>query len=157
MTVGERIKELRTKLGINQVDFADKINISKQTLYKYENNVITNIPIDKIEVIAQTFNISPAYLMGWDTYSKNEIEKLLTESQKINNFINNIMSDDETFKKRFILALSKLNETEWNTLEKISTNLSLQPTPQESDIEEQVKAYRDYLETKEKATEKLSS
>ena len=32
MTVGERIKELRTKLGMSQVDFADKLNVSKQTL-----------------------------------------------------------------------------------------------------------------------------
>ena len=48
MTVGERIKELRTSLGLSQVDIADKINVSKQTLYKYENNIITNIPSDKI-------------------------------------------------------------------------------------------------------------
>ena len=43
MTVGERIKEVREKIGMSQVDFADKINVSKQTLYKYENNLITNI------------------------------------------------------------------------------------------------------------------
>ena len=39
MTVGERLIELREKLGISQVDFATKINVSKQTLYKYENNI----------------------------------------------------------------------------------------------------------------------
>lgn len=66
MTVGERIKEIRTKLGMSQVDFADKINVSKQTLYKYENNIITNIPSDKIEAAAQLGNVSPAYLMGWE-------------------------------------------------------------------------------------------
>ncbi len=33
MTVGERIKQLREKLRLSQVDFADKINVSKQTLY----------------------------------------------------------------------------------------------------------------------------
>ena len=65
MTTGERIKEVRNKLGISQVDFADKINVSKQTLYKYENNIITNIPSDKIEAAAQLANVSPAYLMGW--------------------------------------------------------------------------------------------
>ncbi|MDB2016769.1 XRE family transcriptional regulator [[Clostridium] symbiosum] len=67
MTVGERIKNLREKLGMSQVDFADKINVSKQTLYKYENNIITNIPSDKIEAVAAIGNVSPAYLMGWDT------------------------------------------------------------------------------------------
>ena len=67
MTVGERIKNLREKLGMSQVDFADKINVSKQTLYKYENNIITNIPSDKIEAVAAIGNVSPAHLMGWDT------------------------------------------------------------------------------------------
>ena len=66
MTVGERIRSLREKLGMSQVDFADKINVSKQTLYKYENNIITNIPSDKIEAAAIVGNISPSYLMGWD-------------------------------------------------------------------------------------------
>ena len=66
MTVGERIKKIRNKLGMSQVDFADKINVAKQTLYKYENNIITNIPSDKIEAAAQLGNVSPAYLMGWN-------------------------------------------------------------------------------------------
>ena len=66
LTVGERIKHLRTQLGLSQVAFADKINVSKQTLYKYENNIISNIPSDKIESIASLCNVSPAYLMGWD-------------------------------------------------------------------------------------------
>lgn len=66
MTVGERIKMLRKKLGLNQVEFADKINVSKQTLYKYENNLITNIPSDKIESVAKLCHVSPAYIMGWE-------------------------------------------------------------------------------------------
>lgn len=72
MTVGERIKKVRIKLGMSQVDFADKINVSKQTLYKYENNIITNIPSDKIEAAARLGNVSPAYLMGW-TISDEDI------------------------------------------------------------------------------------
>ena len=52
MTVGERLKQLREKSGMSQVDFAAKLNVSKQNLYKYENDIITNIPS------------SPAYIMG---------------------------------------------------------------------------------------------
>lgn len=66
MTVGERIKALRSKIGMSQVEFAEKIEVSKQTLYKYENNIITNIPSDKIEAAARLGDVSPAYLMGWD-------------------------------------------------------------------------------------------
>lgn len=73
MTVGERIKEVREKTGMSQVDFADKINVSKQTLYKYENNLITNIPSDKIEAVARVGGVSPAYLMGWENYEDPRI------------------------------------------------------------------------------------
>ena len=47
MTVGERIKEIRNKLGMSQVDFADKINVSKQTLYKYEIISLQIFPLTK--------------------------------------------------------------------------------------------------------------
>lgn len=80
MTVGERIKEIRNKIGMSQVDFADKINVSKQTLYKYENNIITNIPSDKIEAAAQLGNVAPSYLMGWD--EDNAGVKLVDESDE---------------------------------------------------------------------------
>ncbi len=67
MTIGDRIKVSRERLGLSQVNLSIKIGVSKQTLYKYENNIITNIPSDKIELIANTLNIFPSYLMGWDT------------------------------------------------------------------------------------------
>ncbi|WP_283683304.1 LexA family protein [Parablautia sp. Marseille-Q6255] len=75
MTVGERIKSLRLKNGMSQVEFAEKIDVSKQTLYKYENNIITNIPSDKIEAAANVGGTSPAALMGWDELSKSAPRK----------------------------------------------------------------------------------
>lgn len=66
MTIGERIKYARESRGMSQVDLANYVRISKQTLYKYENNIITNIPSDKIEAISYTLNVSPAYIMGWE-------------------------------------------------------------------------------------------
>ena len=65
-TVGERIKSLRERNNLSQTELADKIGVSKQTLYKYENNIITNIPSDKVEAIATLCGVSPAYIMGWD-------------------------------------------------------------------------------------------
>ena len=66
MTLGDRIKMLRISSDISQVELADRLNVSKQTLYKYENNIVTNIPSDKIEAAAKIFNVSPSYLMGWE-------------------------------------------------------------------------------------------
>ena len=66
MTIGERIKECRESLGMTQVALDEAINEKKQTLYKYENNIITNIPIKKVELIADALHTTPAYLMGWE-------------------------------------------------------------------------------------------
>ena len=77
-TLGEKIKQLRSNMNISQVDFATKIGVSKQTLYKYENNIITNIPFDKIEDIARIANVSPAYLMGWAEFGVgSELKKII--------------------------------------------------------------------------------
>lgn len=69
MTKGNRIKALREKIGKSQVAFADLIGVSKQTLYKYENDIITNIPSDKIEAIAKETHSTPGFIMGWEDSS----------------------------------------------------------------------------------------
>lgn len=66
MTVGERIRNKREEIGVSQTELAKKVGISKQTLYKYETNIITNIPSNTIENIANILNLSPAILMGWE-------------------------------------------------------------------------------------------
>lgn len=65
MSIGKRIKDLRKKYNISQVDLATTIGVSKQTMYKYENDIVANIPSDKIELMAKAFFITPSYLMGW--------------------------------------------------------------------------------------------
>lgn len=65
-TVGSRIKQLRERHGYSQTDFADKVGVSKQTLYKYENGIVTNIPSDKIENVAALCKVSPSWIMGWE-------------------------------------------------------------------------------------------
>lgn len=66
LTIGDRIKKVREMANLSQVDLANKLDIKKQTLYKYENNIITNIPSDKIEKIALLCKTTPAYIMGWE-------------------------------------------------------------------------------------------
>ena len=66
MTRGNRIRKKRLECALNQTDLALRVGISKQTLYKYENDIITNIPSDVIEKMAAILNCSPAYIMGWE-------------------------------------------------------------------------------------------
>lgn len=97
MTIGDRIKKQRELLGISQVELAEKIKVSKQTLYKYENNIITNIPSDKIEIIGKVLEVSPSYLMGWEDNLENAPDILL-----------DLMSDSELLDNlKMLMKLSK--------------------------------------------------
>lgn len=66
MTKGQRIKSQREMMQMSQTELAKKAGISKQTLYKYENDIVTNIPSDTIETLSQILGCSPAFIMGWD-------------------------------------------------------------------------------------------
>jgi transcriptional regulator with XRE-family HTH domain len=76
MTKGQRIRNAREKAHVSQTDFADKIGVSKQTLYKYEHDIVTNIPSNIIELIADLTSCTPAYIMGWD-----ELESFATPEE----------------------------------------------------------------------------
>lgn len=66
MTKGERLRKRREQLGLSQTEVANSVNVSKQTLYKYENDIVTNIPSDKIEALARKLETTPEFLMGWE-------------------------------------------------------------------------------------------
>ena len=66
VTVGDLIRQVRQEQDVTQQELADYIGVSKQAVYKYENNIVTNIPTDKVDAIAKRLKVSPAYLMGWE-------------------------------------------------------------------------------------------
>lgn len=80
MTIGEKIKYLREQAGLTQTDIAKKIGIATQTIFKYEKNIVTNIPLDNIEKLAEIFNVSPAYLMGWESDREKDAPDLSSEA-----------------------------------------------------------------------------
>ena len=55
-------------------DLGNKIGVSRQTIQRYESGVITNIPSDKIELLAKYLNTTPSYLMGWENSNSTLIE-----------------------------------------------------------------------------------
>lgn len=59
---------------MTQTELAKKIGVNKQLIYKYETGTITNIPSDRIEIIAKELETTPAYLMGWDDTKKSNAE-----------------------------------------------------------------------------------
>ena len=66
MTIGERINSRRRELGLTQDEVAKKTGVALQTIFKYENNIISDIPIDKIKKLAKALNVNEAWLIGFD-------------------------------------------------------------------------------------------
>ena len=60
-----RMKKRREELDMSYQTLSDKVGISKSTLQRYETGYIKNMPVDKIEDIANALQVSPSYLMGW--------------------------------------------------------------------------------------------
>lgn len=58
-----RIKELRENRRLIQAILASELNITQQSLSKYERD-ITTIKIDILKSIAEYFNVTTDYLLG---------------------------------------------------------------------------------------------
>lgn len=73
MGIGEKIKLRRAELGMTLEDVAKVVGTTRATIQKYENGIISNIPLEKVELLAVALRTSPAYLMGWETSAADEI------------------------------------------------------------------------------------
>ena len=63
--LGERLYELRTKHEMSQGDLAEKLDVSRQTISKWENNM--SIPeLDKIISLSNVFGVTVDYLVKGD-------------------------------------------------------------------------------------------
>lgn len=84
----ERIRYKRESLGYSYQDLAVKTGMSKSTLQRYESGFIKNMPLDKLEPLAEALLCTPEYIMGWD--NEEHIREILAPNQKL------ILSDLDT-------------------------------------------------------------
>lgn len=119
MNTGSRIKKLREGLNISQTDLAEMIHSTKQTIYKYENGIVTNIPPDKIEAIAVALKTSPQYLMGW--MDEDYLERAFQENKEyVLHYMRNAFSDVEI---EHIKVFDNLNKTNKDKVVSYTKNL----------------------------------
>ena len=64
--LSKNIKKLRKERKMTLDELAAKIGTSKQTIHRYENGIISNIPSEKVEQLATALGVTPAELMGWN-------------------------------------------------------------------------------------------
>ncbi len=91
MNLGEKIYQLRTEKNMSQGDLADRLNVSRQSVSKWENN--TAVPdLDKLIKICDIFEISLDEITGRKVQkekTRNKLEEIkeiknsLTQTQQI--------------------------------------------------------------------------
>ena len=88
--LNERIRELRQLHGLNQVELAQKLGVSKQSVSNWENDNIQP-SIEMLIKISHFFSVSTDYLLGEDSRVYMEISDLTRQQvQHIQQIIDDI-------------------------------------------------------------------
>lgn len=73
MEMGQKIHKLRTEKGMTLEELGNIVGVGKSTVRKWENGMIANMRRDKILKVSEALGVSPAYLMGWEPVSDEDI------------------------------------------------------------------------------------
>jgi len=103
MHVGERIKELRTNLGLTQTDLAKKVGLTYIQVGRYETKKAVPSS-DVLQKIAQTLNTTADFLMNGATHEMASSQ--LTDKELLNQFkaVEQLSPEDKNLIKTFIDA-----------------------------------------------------
>ncbi|MBO9144191.1 MAG: helix-turn-helix transcriptional regulator [Escherichia coli] len=126
--IGNRIKNVRKILALQQTEFAKEIGISQSTISSYEKN-LRNPPVSVLKTIADTYNINLDYLLNdkEPILLSEKVESLKLQSDKAIFFDEfcKIYNLDECSKKNIqeYLLLSKKDRHTVNKFIKIIKNI----------------------------------
>lgn len=113
--MNERIKSLRKSLSMTQEEFSKRIGLSRNFIAQVE--IGTKTPSGRtISDICREFNVNEEWLRTGN--GEMFIEK--SKDEQIAEMLRNIQrSGEDNFKHRLVSALAKLNESDWESLEKL--------------------------------------
>lgn len=117
--MNERIKKLRRALDLTQQEFAKRIGTTANVLTNYET-ARRNPSSSVINNICKEFNVNETWLRTGDGNMFIEMSR----DEEIAAFVGKALSEEsETFKRRFISMLSRLSESDWEVLERMTEDL----------------------------------
>lgn len=114
-SINSRIGELIDALHITKTAFAESLNVSQQYISKL---IRTGNPSDMfINAICEKHSVREDWLRN----GNGPMFKQLSRDEEIASFVGAVLKDEEdTFKKRFISMLTRLDVSDWETLEKMA-------------------------------------
>ena len=123
----ERLKQLRKVLDIKQGDFAEKISTTQGHISDIENGR-KNLSDRTIKLICLEEWNGKKVNEDWLRTGNGEMFVKIDKENLLMAWAGNVLKEsDVSFKKRFVKMLSELDESDWETLEKIATFQSTLP------------------------------
>lgn len=118
--IGKRIADLIKALNMRQVEFGEAIKVNQSYISKLI--VGKRIPSDRtISYICNEFDVNEEWLRTGE--GQMFVER--TKDEELAMLVGKLLADEEdSFKKRLVAALLKLDETEWKTVEKIAEEIT---------------------------------
>lgn len=115
-----QIKELRSHVGLNQTDFGARIGVRQSTIAGWETG--QRIPPDSAIVsICREFHVDEHWLRTGDGKMFTET----TRDEEIMDFVGDVMrGEEDNFRRRFLLALSRLPEERWADIEAFALQIA---------------------------------
>ncbi len=118
--IGLRISQLIEKLDLKKVEFAEIIKIDQSLISKIISG--KRMPSNRtISDICREFDVNEEWLKT----GKGSMFVDRTKDEELAYLVGKLLSNEEdSFKKRLIAALLKLDESEWATVEKIAEEIT---------------------------------
>ena len=119
--MNERIKELRKAMGKSQEEFGKILGITKSGVSDIESGR-RNVTEQHI-IMLKRENLNEEWLRN----GNGEMFIPETKDKQISHMLSDVLKcEDSDFKKRLIIALSKMDDAGWEALEKFIDSIAIQ-------------------------------
>ena len=124
--MGNRIKELRQALGLTQQEFADRIGVKRGAIANYE----IGRNASDTALICREFGVSERWLRT----GEGEMFVQISRDKEVMRFVGEVMrGEEDTFRRRFLLALARLPEERWADIEDFARQITAENVKEEQD------------------------
>lgn len=108
-----RLKELRKTLKLTQKEFGESIDLSGSNVSNLEKGNV-NLTPRNISAICSKYQVDEEWLL----HGKGEMFTELTKDDEFNILVGRLSSEDDSFKKKVIEEMLKLDDEDWIFIEK---------------------------------------
>lgn len=120
MNISERVRFLRKEqLHLTQEALGEPLGLTRANIANIEAGRVA-VTERVVLALCEKFNVNETWLRT----GEGEIFIPLTRNQQITDFLGGLIKEEGTFKKRLIDALSRLDEKDWEDIERVVDKLT---------------------------------